>query len=309
MSKKVILGRGLSSLIPMSVSSLHHSAEDQQEGASTTAQSRSKVVQLSDDSVRSDRILHIDVKDIQANPYQPRKDMNAASLNDLAESIKRHGILQPLVVSINPEGGYIMVAGHRRLQAAQSIGLKTVPAVIRETGALEKLELAMIENIQRADLNFIELAEAYAQLSDDFGLTQEEIAKRMGKSRPVIANTLRLLTLPDYIQHSLAVGEINEYQARNLLSVKIEREQTAMWEKMKKGEMTGTRAFEEVQKTKVRTHDRSLRRDSNVVAQEGALEEALGTKVRIKKHGGRGVVIIEFYSDEDLGAIVGRIAK
>lgn len=296
MSKKQILGRGLSSLIPMAQPPVSSHREDQ-EDAGKEAQ----------DDVRSDRILHIPIHDIKENPYQPRKDMNSAGLNDLAESIKQHGILQPLVVSIDPAGGYILIAGHRRIEAAKRVGLRTVPAVIRETDELEKLELAMIENIQRADLNAIELAEAYVRLSDDFGLTQEEIAHRMGKSRPVIANTMRLLTLSPAIQHSLAVGEINEYQARNLLSVKTEREQTAMWEKMKTGEMTGTRAFEEVQKTKVRTHDRALRKDTTVIAQESALEEALGTKVRIKKHGGRGTVIIEFYSDEDLGAIVGKI--
>ena len=254
-------------MIPMAQSSAHHRGDTDDISP-----------RQSDDDVRSDRILHIDVGDIKENPYQPRKDMNSVALNDLAESIKQHGILQPLVVSIDPVGGYILVAGQRRLQAAKRIGLKTIPAVIRETDEMEKLELAMIENIQRADLNFIELAEAYARLSDEFGLTQEEIAKRMGKSRPVIANTLRLLTLPDAIQHSLAVGEINEYQARNLLSLKTDEERNALWEKMKKGEMTGTRALAEVQKIKVRTHDRSLRKSSDTFAQESALEEALGTR-------------------------------
>lgn len=283
-------------MIPMAQSSAHHRGDTDDISP-----------RQSDDDVRSDRILHIDVGDIKENPYQPRKDMNSVALNDLAESIKQHGILQPLVVSIDPVGGYILVAGQRRLQAAKRIGLKTIPAVIRETDEMEKLELAMIENIQRADLNFIELAEAYARLSDEFGLTQEEIAKRMGKSRPVIANTLRLLTLPDAIQHSLAVGEINEYQARNLLSLKTDEERNALWEKMKKGEMTGTRALAEVQKIKVRTHDRSLRKSSDTVAQESALEEALGTRVHIHKRGERGSVDIEFYSEEDLGAIVAKL--
>lgn len=301
MAKKA-LGRGLSSLIP-TVSPV----EDKEEVS--VPQIKTKESPKDETSVKTDRIIHLEIAEIEDNPYQPRKDMNSADLNSLAESIKVHGILQPLVVSINPHGGYIVVAGHRRLAAAKRVGMKEVPAIIRETGDLEKLELAMIENIQRSDLNAIELAEGYHQLMQDFSLTQDQVATKMGKSRSVVANTLRLLKLPDVIQHSLAVGEINEYQARNLLSLKTEKEQIDMWEQMKKGEMTGTKALTEVQRTKVRTHDRALRKDPSTIAQEEALEEVLGTKVKIKNNNGKGQVVIEFYTPEDLGSIVGKLTE
>ena len=152
----------------------------------------------------------LDIDLISPNPEQPRTNFEPDQLRELAESIREHGILQPLVVSRDEDGGYRLIAGERRLQAARLAGLPTVPVVIREASGTDLLELALIENIQRADLNAIEEAMAYRRLTEEYGLTQEEAAKRVGKSRVTVANALRLLQLESEIRRSLVAGEISE---------------------------------------------------------------------------------------------------
>ncbi len=300
MAKHGALGRGLSTLIPTMPTisqsvSVSRADDDRNE--------------MNVDLLEHDMITLITPEKIVANPDQPRMDFTHQSLAELAESIKEHGILQPLTVTDNQNGTYTLIAGERRVRAAKMIGLSTVPVIVREVSEIQRFELAMIENIQRQDLNPIELAEGYKKLIDDFGLTQDGLAKKMGKSRSVIANHIRLLSLPVEIQHSLAVGEITEYQARNLLGVANLKDQQGLWIKMKKGEMTGDEARLHAQKTKVNTHDRTISKDMNTQAQESALEETLGTRVRIRKRSGKGQVVIEFYSEEELGAIVSKIVR
>ncbi len=165
-------------------------------------------------------VLTIPVEQIVPNPRQPRSSFKESALNELAISIKEHGIIQPLLVSRNENGsGYTLVAGERRWQASQRAGLKTVPVIIRQTTDQQRLELALIENIQRADLNPLEEANAYRQLAEEFHLSHEEIAGRVGKSRVAVTNTLRLLNLPNSIQKSLAEGDISEGHARALLGL------------------------------------------------------------------------------------------
>lgn len=296
MSKKIVLGRGLSILIPA-------------KPIITPTPETEIPERRSEETVASqDRILDLSPEVIYPNSNQPRRDFDAKSLEDLAISIKQHGILQPLVVTAKGDGSYILVAGERRWRAAKFLGSKTVPVVVRTTGELERFALAMIENIQRQDLNAIELALGYNKLLEDFSLTQEELAKKMGKSRSVIANHLRLLGLPSEIQQSLAKGEISEYQARNLLSIAQPEARHLAWEKMKKGQLTGDAARYQAQKTQVAAHERTRPRDPATRAQENALEATLGTRVRIKKQGDSGQMVIDFYSLEDLGRLVEKIS-
>ena len=168
----------------------------------------------------SSGVISIPIDQIVPNPRQPRAHFEDSTLDELAASIQTHGIIQPLLVSNNQnDSGYTLVAGERRLQAAQRAGLTTVPVIIRQTTDQQRLELALIENIQRADLNALEEAGAYHQLSEEFKLSHEEIATRVGKSRTAVTNTLRLLNLPDSAKRSLLAGEITEGHARALLGL------------------------------------------------------------------------------------------
>jgi len=174
----------------------------------------------SDTPAVSGGILSVPVEQITPNPRQPRSHFKESALAELAASIREHGIIQPLLVSRNENGlGYTLVAGERRWQASQRAGLKEVPVIVRQTTDQQRLELALIENIQRADLNPLEEAHAYRQLADEFHLSHEEIATRVGKSRVAVTNTLRLLNLPDIIQRSLVNAEITEGHARALLGL------------------------------------------------------------------------------------------
>ena len=198
------LGRGLSSLIPPKGVSI-----------SATQEAGSK------DS--GERISEVSVDQIKANPHQPRQQFDRESLEDLINSIKVHGILQPLVV-VKVQGGYELIAGERRLRAAKTLELSRVPVVVRTASEQEKLELALVENVQRQNLNPIEKASGYQLLVDEFSLTQEEVSKKVGQSRAAVANTLRLLSLPATIQNAISEGELTEGHAKVLLSVSSDRD-------------------------------------------------------------------------------------
>ncbi len=191
-------------------------------------------------------IFQLEVNLIEPNPFQPRKDFNEEELRELAQSIREYGIIQPLIVSKIEEetdGGtmvrYQLIAGERRLRAAKLVGLERVPAIVRKIDTKKlNLELAIIENVQRADLNPLDEAKAYARLQDEFNLTQREIAMRMGKSRESVANTLRLLSLPSFIQEALLEGKVNESQARVLLSVSNLQDQKRMFAQLIEDKMS-----------------------------------------------------------------------
>lgn len=273
------LGKGLSSLIP---------------------QQKSRVVVHKETGSNADRIWHIPISEIVPNAEQPRKVFAHQDLEDLVASIKKHGILQPITVTEKPDGGYELIAGERRLRASQIAGLATVPAIVKSASQQEKLELALIENIQRADLNPIEEGFAYQRLIDEFGLTQQEVADQVGKSRPAIANTIRLLELPDEIQKSLMDGKLSAGKARALLSLKDEKEQMQVFTSMM-GEGVTVRDVENAVANKGQMSRKgSVRRDPNVSAQEQLLEERLGSKVTISKKGEQGKIVIEFHSTDEL---------
>ncbi|MEK7084385.1 MAG: ParB/RepB/Spo0J family partition protein, partial [Patescibacteria group bacterium] len=246
------LGKGLSSLIPQQRKTVHKET-------------------AGGDS--SSRIWHIPITEIAPNAEQPRKTFSHHELEQLVLSVKQHGILQPVLVTEKGDGGYELIAGERRLRAAQIAGLLTVPAIVRTATQKEKLELAVIENVMRQDLNPIEEAFAYRRLAEEFSLTQEEIASRVGKSRPVIANMTRLLDLPDEIQRALIDGTITIGKGVALLSLKDPKEQIAVFRSMA-GERATVRDVERVVSEKgVQSRKGSVRRDPNVMAQERLLED------------------------------------
>ena len=238
---------------------------------------------------------------IEPNPAQPRKSFDHPEFDELVASVREKGVLTPLLVSSTREG-YRLIAGERRWRAAQRAGVKTVPVVVRETTPAEALELALVENIHRKDLNPIEEAEAYRQCLEDGKLTQETLARRLGKDRTTITNMLRLLTLPPYIQEDLLEQRLSMGHARVLAGLKTPREQKTLRDLILKRGLTVRQAEEKARRLS------SSSRPSRTPSEEGEtlraladnLKRSLGTKVDIQKRGRRGRITIHFYSDEEL---------
>lgn len=252
-----------------------------------------------------ERIFNLAVEDIIANPFQPRQSFKDQALIELADSIKEHGILQPLIASPNSCGKYDLIAGERRLRAAKLIGFKTVPTVIRSASNLEKLELALIENIQREDLNPIEYAQALNRLVSEFNLTQQELSKRIGKNRSSVANILRYLELPTEIQDSLKQREISQGQAKVLLSLPDSTSQINLWQKIKTNKLTVRQSEDNARQLKVKVSGYTRAGpDANILALEQQIESALGTKVKIDGRLNKGRLTIEYYSVEELNNLV-----
>jgi len=245
------------------------------------------------------KVWFIPVTKIFPDPKQPRKHFNPEELAQLSASIKEHGVLQPLLVVEKNDGGYELVAGERRWRAAQLAGLTTVPALIKQLADQQKLEVSLIENIQRQDLNPIEEAFAYKRLIEEFDLTQKQVADRVGKSRPAVANALRLLDLPAPIQTALIEKKINSGQARALLSLPSAQEQLNMLSSMLGEKMTVRDLEREANKQKI-LHHRPIRKDANLLFLEDKLRAEFGTKVNITQKGERGTIVIDYYSQEEL---------
>lgn len=284
---KPALGRGLGSLIPNAP--------------------RPTMTEQVIPSARKE-ILDIEIGEIKENPHQPRSFFSPADLEDLIASIKEHGIMQPLVVT-QKGNGYELIAGERRLRASKALGLKTVPAIVREASEQEKLELALIENIQRQDLNAVEEAIAYKALIDEFALTQDAVAARVGKSRSAVANIIRLLDLPDDVLSALREGKITKSHARTLLAESDPARRRQLFEQMLNGGMTVREV--EARVAKPLTTDYRLqtsKKDPNIVAHENRLREILGTKVEIKEKAGKGSIVLSFYSKEELRELLNRLA-
>ena len=245
---------------------------------------------------------------ISPNPLQPRQKIAPEELEELAASIREHGLIQPLIVSQTSDAEaqrYQLIAGERRLEAAKLAGLAKVAVIIREATPQEMLELALVENIQRADLSPLEQATAYRHLMDDFGLTQEQVAERVGKSRVAVANSVRLLRLPDEIKISLAQGQITEGHARAVLGLDEPDEQRKLWKAILKRGLNVRQTEETVRR--LVAGPRPKRPDTSSSPETRALEdrfrEALGTKVQLFRSQRGGRLVIHFYSEEDLQAI------
>ncbi len=279
MRQKAHLGKGLHALIPSAV----------ENNVSTI-----------------DNIQELEVALIEPNPFQPRINFDDDAFEELKRSIKEKGVIQPVLVRPMPNNAYQLVAGERRLRATIDIGLKMIPAFIREiTSDEEMLEIALIENVQREQLNPIELAKGYQQLVDECGLTQEEVAKKISKDRTTVSNVIRLLKLPPKIQASLQQGEIREGHARALLRITNPSEQTKVWRKAVNGSLS-VRVVEQLarkteEKIKTKTSKSAKQRKPGYISKiEAKLREKLGTQVKVRPRKEGGSLEIHFYSGEDL---------
>lgn len=272
-------------------------------GLNALISSGSNQKNTNNDQSRQDNVWYIPVSSISPNTHQPRQYFSAPELADLAASIKEHGILQPLLVTEKNDGGYELIAGERRWRASQMVGLATVPVLIKKFADQEKLEVALIENIQRENLNPIEEAFAYQRLMDEFSLTQQEVADKVGKSRPAVANIVRLLSLPEEIKTALIDRRINMSQARALLSLEDSAKQLDMLSSMLGQRIT----VRELEREVGRQNPQKSHRDPNLAYLEDQLRTALGTKVSITQKGKRGTIVIDYFSQEELGAIIKKI--
>jgi ParB family chromosome partitioning protein len=287
MTKKSGLGRGLDALIP--------GGDFLPEPAAGPA---AKGISL------------IPVDAIIPNPRQPRKEMNAQELTELAESVRTHGILQPVIVTPAAQPGqYMLIAGERRLRAARMAGLDEVPAILRQASELERLELALIENVQRADLSPLEAAEAYRQLDEEFSLSHEEIAEQVGKARVTVTNTLRLLKLPLDVRQALNERQISEGHARALLALPTPQAQSSAMHTILKHELNVRQTEELVrrlsgQKPEPVVHPAPA---PEVAALEERLRQSLGTRVDLKPQRKGGTLVLHYYSEEELEALVARL--
>jgi ParB family transcriptional regulator, chromosome partitioning protein len=299
MPKTIGLGRGLASLIPgADETSLQPIAD----GANSPA------------AAPQNGLFEAAVNDIRANPLQPRlsRGMEAMKLEELAASIREHGILEPLIVThTNGQGApYTLIAGERRWRAAQLAGLARVPVIVKDVAPQQMLELALIENIQRSDLSPLEEASAYQQLINDFGLTQDQVAERVGKSRVTITNAVRLLKLPGQIQTALMQGTISEGHARALLGLNSAIDQLAALDLVVQNGLNVRQTEELVRRlTKPEPKPQSPEPERWQEAQEyeSRLRATLGTKVSLQRSRKGGRIVIEFYSDEEFTSIYGKI--
>ena len=281
MARKSGLGRGLDALIPGS--------EGKQESVG---------------------VLEVSVDQIVPNPRQPRSNMDGEELEELAESIREHGVIQPLIVTKEEWGGkYILIAGERRLEAARKAKINKVPVLVREASDQEMLELALIENVQRADLNPLETAEAYRQLSEDFSLSHDEIASRVAKSRVTVTNTLRLLNLTIGVQMALTEAKISEGHARALLGLNSPQAQAAVLQSIVKKGLNVRQTEELVRKL---SGEKPIPKEKpepspEIVSLQERLQNSLGTRVNLNHRRNGGTITIHYYSDEELNALIDRL--
>ncbi len=291
------LGRGLGSLIPQPVVAAP---------ATNVAVLDAPAVPAVEATMPDNAIaaFHIPVLAVEPNPLQPRKTFDHAALEDMMNSIREHGVMQPITVTRAGEGRYELVAGERRWRASKMLGLETIPAVIRDADTDKKLVLALIENIQRQDLTALEEAKAYEQLINEYGFTQDDVARQMGKARSTVANTLRLLGLPSEIQQAIGSGELAAGTARAILALPDEAAQLAFFHKLR----------QDAKGTTTREVERRVRRaagasDPSLLAAEAELRDVFGTRVEIKKRHGQGAVSVAFYSDEEYDRVMGLLRK
>ena len=335
-TEKPRLGRGLAALIPGGGAAYGHVApESRDEGSAAPEHDRSSVIVSSEfkgDSPAAsglgvavgqsapaldsgaDAVVRLRLTEIVPNTMQPRATFDDSALAELADSLQAHGVLQPVLVRPRPGGGYELIAGERRFRAARLAGLQKIPAIVRETSDNDSLAIALIENVQREDLNAIEAARGYRMLLDRFDITQSELARQIGKAQPTIANALRLLRLPDPIQDTIAEGRISEEHGKALLTLSNEEDQRRLWQLVLQKSLTvaetrrlaldmargGAVAVAAPKAEPVRSVHWS--------AIEDRLRSALGYKVGIKPGAkGGATVTIELASDDDIDELLGRL--
>lgn len=283
MARKSGLGKGLDALIP---------------GAESSA--------------KESGVLLVPITEIEPNPHQPRASMQDEALQELATSIREHGILQPLIVTQDSTTlRYMLIAGERRLRAATLAGMDSVPVIVRDASDQQRLELALIENLQRSDLAPLETAEAYRQLAEDFGLSHEEISERVGKSRVAVTNTLRLLKLHESVREALGGEQISEGHARALLGLPTPQAQRAVLQIILNRDLS-VRQTEEL--VRMYAGERPTRQPkaeppAEIRSIEERLRDYLGTRVTLKHGKKGGSLVIHYYSDEELNNLINQILK
>jgi len=256
-------------------------------------------------------VIEMDVESLTPNLFQPRKNFDKEKMEELKGSIKKYGMIQPIVVR-KMANGYEIVAGERRLKAAKEIGLKKIPAIIKSINNEKSLEIALVENIQREDLNPVEQANAFKRLVDEFNLTQQELAEATGKSRTLVTNTIRLLKLNPEIQRNISEGKISFGHAKLLLSIEDEEVQKAVCDRIIVNDLSVRdterliKNIEKVQKKQFKVKNITIEYFPEV---EGRLRDVLGTKISILYDGKKGKINIEFYNKEDLRRIVDLLLK
>jgi ParB family chromosome partitioning protein len=256
-------------------------------------------------------LREIPVEQIRPNPWQPRTFFDEQELGELAQSIREHGVLQPVLVSQQTDGSFQLITGERRWRAVQLAGMPTIPAMVKEATPQASLEMALVENIQRRDLNPLEEAHAYRQLLDEHGLTQEQLGQRIGKSRVAVTNTLRLLHLPEEVRQTLANGTITEGHARAILMANGEAQRLRLLQRVLDEHLSvrDTEALARQMNASRVTTTEAAPPDPDVDRLEDAFRQALGTRVRLMRgrHGGR--LVIHFFSDEELQGIYEAIVR
>ncbi len=286
MARKSGLGKGLGALIP--------NGTDGEVSASETG------------------TLFVGIDQILPNPAQPRQAMEQESLAELAASIREHGILQPLIVSLGDKPDqYILIAGERRWRAARLVGMTAVPAIVRQATDQQRLEMALIENLQRADLAPLDTAEAYRQLAEEFKLSHDEIAERVGKSRTAVTNTLRLLRLPDAVRIALVEGKISEGHARALLGLNSPQAQAAVLQNVLANNLS-VRQTEELVRRYSGERAAPVKRvepSPEIKSLEARLRDSLGTRVTLRHGKKGGTLVIHYYSDEELDGLISQILR
>lgn len=286
MARKSGLGKGLEALIPSGMA-----------GEGSTSENGP---------------LFVEIDQILPNPSQPRQAMEQDSLTELAASIREHGILQPLIVSLGDRPNqYVLIAGERRWRAARLVGLNTVPVIVRQATDQQRLELALIENLQRADLAPLDTAEAYRQLAEEFKLSHDEIAERVGKSRAAVTNTLRLLRLPDAVRIALVESKISEGHARALLGLASPQAQAAVLQNVLSNDLS-VRQTEELVRRYNGERAAPVKRQEpapEIQALEARLRDSLGTRVTLRHGKKGGTLVIHYYSDEELDGLISQILR
>ena len=259
-------------------------------------------------------VLLLPLAQVRPNPRQPRTQFDPQELEELAESIRRHGVLQPVIVTRGrSDSAYLLVAGERRLQAARRAGLETIPAIVRSVTAQQHLELALIENLQRTDLNPLEAAEGYRVLADEFEVSHEEIASRVGKSRTAVTNTLRLLKLSAPVRQALLAGAISEGHARALLGLSTSQAQAAALSTVLKNGWNVRQTEELVRRLGGERRRPGGKSRARLTPEETSLVEelrqSLGTRVSLRRGRRGGTLTLRFFSDEELNALVDRLLR
>lgn len=262
-------------------------------------------------------VIEVEINQVEPGPGQPRKNFDKEKIDALAESIKEHGIIQPLIVT-REENRYYIIAGERRWRAAKAAGFKTIPVIERNATTKEVLELALVENIQREDLNPIEEAEAYAKLLQDYSMTQEQVAAMVGKSRSAIANMLRLLHFSEKVKNLLISGELTTGQARPILALESIQEQDSAAEYILKSGLNARQAEQYVKKLTEKSKQKIQSEEKDISEQikqqevrfvQDRLRTSLGTKVILNDHNGRGKITIEYYSKDERERLIEFLTK